>query len=99
MAMCGGIGNAKAADAEVQAICELFKAEVEAKSGKKFGTYEAHSFKTQLVSGTNYFVKVHVGNEEYVHLRIYKKLPCHNEEKSLTSHQLGKTKEDPIEYF
>lgn len=41
-------------------MCFLFqfKAEIEQKSGKNFVTYEAVEYKTQLVAGVNFFVKV-----------------------------------------
>ncbi|XP_040195106.1 cystatin-A [Rana temporaria] len=99
MPMVGGLGGVKPATPEVQEICDQFKAEVQQKSGKNFGTFEAIEFKTQLVAGTNYFIKTHIGDNQYVHLRIYKKLPCYQEEMSLTAFQVGKTREDHIVHF
>ena len=53
-------------------------------------------FLFQVVAGMNYFVKVHIGNDIHVHLRIYKHFSGTTE---LTSHQTDKKHEDPIEYF
>ncbi|XP_018429732.1 PREDICTED: cystatin-B-like [Nanorana parkeri] len=97
--MRGGLGAAKAADQEVQEICDRFKVEVEQKSGANFNTFQAVEYKTQLVAGTNYYPQAHVGGDQYVHLRIYKKLPCYHEETSLTAFQLGKTRQDDIVHF
>ncbi|KAM9319607.1 cystatin-B-like [Gastrophryne carolinensis] len=99
MRRCGGLGDIKAADDEAQSICDQFKVEVEQKCGQNFGTFVAVEYKTQLVAGTNFFIKVHIGGEEYAHLRVYKKLPCYQSEMSLTAFQLGKTRHDDIVHF
>lgn len=44
----------------------------------------------------NYFVKVHIGDDKHVHLRIYKDLQGNV---NLHSHQVDKTNDDPLEYF
>lgn len=44
----------------------------------------------------NYFVKVHVGDDKHVHLRIYRDLQGNV---SLHSHQGDKKHEDELEYF
>ena len=50
----------------------------------------------QVVAGTNFFVKVHVGDNKHVHLRIYQDL---QQNISLHGHQVDKSLEDEIEYF
>uniref|UniRef100_A0AAV2L6D8 Cystatin-B n=1 Tax=Knipowitschia caucasica TaxID=637954 RepID=A0AAV2L6D8_KNICA len=72
---CGGTSTVKPADPEIQGICESVKEKVEEKANKKYATFEAKSYTTQVVAGTNYFVKVHVGGDDHVHLRIFKGLP------------------------
>ncbi|XP_073166760.1 cystatin-B-like isoform X3 [Lepidochelys kempii] len=75
------------------------KLQVEEKEGKKFEVFTAVEFKTQLVAGINYFIKVHVGNEEFLHLRVFKSLPHENKPLSLSSYQSSKTKHDELTYF
>ncbi|KAG9464379.1 hypothetical protein GDO78_020034 [Eleutherodactylus coqui] len=75
------------------------KAEVEEKHGKKYTKFEATEYKTQMVAGTNYFVKICVDGGEYIHIRMYKTLPHAGEKLSLTSTTPGKTKEEEIVYF
>ncbi|XP_017308730.1 cystatin-B isoform X3 [Ictalurus punctatus] len=99
MALCGGLSEVRDATAEVQNICNEMKPHVEQKAGRTFDVFTAKSFKTQLVAGTNYFIKVHVGGEDFVHLRVYKMLPCDGEKLELTEIQTAKAQQDPIEYF
>uniref|UniRef100_A0A8C6T2Z5 Cystatin-B n=1 Tax=Neogobius melanostomus TaxID=47308 RepID=A0A8C6T2Z5_9GOBI len=97
--MCGGTTDAKPADPEVQNICDSVKSKVEEKTGKKYDTFQVKSYKTQVVAGTNYFVKVHVGGEDHVHLRIHKGLPHTGGELKVSSFQESKSHHDPIDYF
>nr|XP_020645231.1 cystatin-B-like [Pogona vitticeps] len=99
MMKCGGTSEAKPATAETQQIAKEVKAQVEEKEGKAFDVFDAVEFKTQVVAGTNYFIKVHVGNEEYLHLRVFESLPHENKPLSLTSHQSKKAKHDELAYF
>ncbi|XP_075053543.1 cystatin-A-like [Mixophyes fleayi] len=99
MSMDGGLGDVQPADSEVQSICDQMKKQVEEKTGRSFSKFEAVEYKTQTVAGTNYFIKVCVGSEQYIHLRVYQPLPSADQEMSLTDVQLDKTKEDEIKYF
>ncbi|XP_053792480.1 cystatin-B-like [Vidua macroura] len=97
--LCGAPSAARPATDETQRIAEQVKAQLEEKEGKTFDVFNAVEFKTQLVAGTNYFIKVHVGNEEFMHLRVFKSLPHENEQLSLHSYQGSKTKHDELAYF
>uniref|UniRef100_A0A8C9UEF2 Cystatin B n=1 Tax=Serinus canaria TaxID=9135 RepID=A0A8C9UEF2_SERCA len=89
----------RAAAAAADSSDTQVKAQIEEKEGKTFDVFTAVEFKTQLVAGTNYFIKVHVGNEEFMHLRVFKSLPHENEQLSLHSYQGSKTKHDELAYF
>ncbi|XP_030254240.1 cystatin-B-like [Sparus aurata] len=97
--LCGGTSEPAAADAEIQQLCDTVKTEAETKAGKTFDAFTAKSYTKQVVAGMNYFIKVHVGGEEHVHLRVYKKLPHAGGEVSLSDMQHNKTHADPIAYF
>ncbi|KYO18431.1 cystatin-B [Alligator mississippiensis] len=97
--LCGGLGVAKPATADTQCIVEEVKSQVEEKEGKNFDVFAAVEFKTQVVAGMNYFIKVHVGNDEFLHLRVFKSLPHENKPLSLSSYQKCKTKHDELTYF
>ncbi|XP_058621875.1 cystatin-B-like [Onychostoma macrolepis] len=98
-ACCDGISEAEDANEEVQKICDEIKSQAEDKAGRTFDVFTAKSFKTQVVEGTNYFIKVHVGGDECIHVRVSKTLPHAGEKLELHSIQTSKAHDDPIEYF
>ncbi|KAM3860696.1 cystatin-B-like [Diretmus argenteus] len=97
--MCGGLGEARDATPEVQKICDQMKSAAEEKAGKTYEVFTAKTFSSQVVAGTNYFIKVHVGGEDHVHLRVFQSLPCHGSEVNLHGVQHSKTLHDPIVHF
>ncbi|RVE58818.1 hypothetical protein OJAV_G00197600 [Oryzias javanicus] len=98
MPIVGGPGQAKEADASIQQICNKIKACAEKKAGVNFSLFKAISYKTQVVAGTNYFIKVHVGGDVYAHVRVLN-LSSNGGELQLTSIKYPKILSDPIEYF
>ncbi|XP_048868090.1 cystatin-B-like [Brienomyrus brachyistius] len=77
----------------------MVKPQAELKAGRNFDVFTATSFKTQVVAGTNFFIKIHVGGHDYVHLRVYRTLPHAGLKLELHSLQAAKTVGDSIEYF
>ncbi|XP_071818641.1 cystatin-A-like [Apostichopus japonicus] len=94
--MMGGITEAKEVTEEVQDLVDQVKAEVESAAGTTFDTFNATHYSTQVVSGVNYFVKVDVGNDKFIHVRIYKHFQGNV---TYSGFQDDKTKDDPITYF
>ncbi|KAJ8266965.1 hypothetical protein GJAV_G00136690 [Gymnothorax javanicus] len=99
MPMCGGLGAPQAATADIQKLCDQLKPEAEEKAEKKFNLFTAVSYKTQVVAGTNYFIKVLVGENECLHIRVFCPLPHANAPPSLSGQEEGKRPEDDISYF
>jgi len=97
--MCGGASKAQPATEEIQAVVEKVKDQVLAKSNKVASVYEAVSYSTQVVAGTNFFVKVKVGDGDYIHLRIFRPLPPNQDQLELHSMQENKSLEDVLEHF
>ncbi|CAH3152445.1 unnamed protein product [Porites evermanni] len=95
----GELSPLKPADVEVQKICDQVKLQAEKMAGQEFPEFKAISYKTQVVAGINYFIKVHVGGPSYVHLRVFQSLPCDGSTLSLDAIETGMTKDDPINYF
>ncbi|XP_051538486.1 cystatin-B-like [Myxocyprinus asiaticus] len=97
--ICGGTSEAKDANEKVQKICDELKSHAEDKAGRKFDVFIAKSYKTQVVQGTNFFIKVHVGGDDFIHLRVFNSLPCYGDKLELHSLQTSKAHHDEIEYF
>ena len=51
------------------------KHHVNQQSGSSFNKLTAVSFKSQVVAGTNFFVKVNADDKTHLHLRIFRPLP------------------------
>eukprot|EP01117_Protostelium_nocturnum_P003331 TRINITY_DN142_c0_g1_i2.p1 TRINITY_DN142_c0_g1~~TRINITY_DN142_c0_g1_i2.p1 ORF type:complete len:133 (+),score=40.74 TRINITY_DN142_c0_g1_i2:84-482(+) len=94
--IAGGLSNTKPADDEARQVAQANKAAVEAKTGKTYNTFEVESYATQVVAGTNFFLKVKVDNGEYVHVRVYRDL---SQAHSVHSVQEGKSSSDALAYF
>ncbi|NWQ60899.1 CYTB protein, partial [Neopipo cinnamomea] len=75
------------------------KPQFESKENRNCEMFTAIVYKTQVVAGTNYFIKVQVSDTGYVHLKVFQSLPYENQGPSLVSFQTGKTRDDPLTYF
>ncbi|XP_046574785.1 cystatin-B-like [Haliotis rubra] len=98
MSVCGGASEVKTATESQQKLCDEVKSDLESKASRTFTTYRAISYRSQVVAGTNYFIKVDVGDEHY-HLRIFVPLPHTNSPTSLAAYQAGHTAETELSYF
>ena len=54
----GGLTEARPATAEVQEIADQVKAQLKEETNDKYEEFEAVVYKTQVVAGVNYFIKV-----------------------------------------
>ncbi|NXO44548.1 CYTB protein, partial [Locustella ochotensis] len=75
------------------------KPQFESRANTNCAVFTAIEYKTQVVAGTMYFIKVQVSNDEYVHLKVFQSLPHENQGPSLVDFQTGKTRDDPLTYF
>ncbi|XP_068122358.1 cystatin-A-like [Hyperolius riggenbachi] len=95
--MVGGFGKAKQATPEVQEICDSVRPDFEKKSGVNCGNLTAILYRTQVVAGTIYLIKVTYGDNKCAHLKVFKPLPQTDEPVSLQDFKLDKTEEDELE--
>uniref|UniRef100_UPI00398F7073 cystatin-B-like n=1 Tax=Pristiophorus japonicus TaxID=55135 RepID=UPI00398F7073 len=96
---CGGTSGEKSPTPEIQQMAESLKSQIEEKANKTFAVFVVKSFKSQVVSGTNYFMKIHVGGEDYLHARIFEDLPCRDSKLELAAIKTDKLHHDEIIYF
>ena len=94
--MVGGFGSARPADDKVKAIALEMKPKVEQALGATYTVFEAVSYTTQVVAGTNYKIKVKVGDGKYVHIKVHEPLPHKNAPKELMSQEANKTLGDAL---
>ncbi|NWX60764.1 CYTB protein, partial [Promerops cafer] len=75
------------------------KSQFESQANTNCVVFTAIEYRTQVVAGTMYFIKVQDCDAAYVHLKVFQSLPCENQGPSLVSFQTGKTRDDPLTYF
>jgi len=92
--LVGAPGDVKAIDDETHKFVVSLRNDVEHLAGYNFTEFKPVSFKTQVVSGLNYFVKIHVGSEHYIHVTIWKKVG--GQPPAVTHVSPGKSANDPL---
>ncbi|XP_071424688.1 cystatin-A-like [Pithys albifrons albifrons] len=95
----GGWSDTKPATPEVQRITNKVKLQLEVRVNRRYDIFRAICYRTQVVAGVNYLIKVQVADTEYVHLRVYEALPPEDECPALVRFQTGKTRDDPLIIF
>ncbi|NXC54820.1 CYTA1 protein, partial [Aleadryas rufinucha] len=75
------------------------KAEFERRANMNCVVFTAIEYRSQVVAGIVYFIKVHVSGDDYVHLKVLQSLPYENKGPSLEGFQTGKTRDDELVYF
>ena len=70
--------------------------QVEKMAGKEFAHYYPVGIKSQVVAGTNFFVKIQVTETEYIHVKIFRPLPHSDEEIQVIEVLLEKSKQDVL---
>ncbi|XP_023263665.1 cystatin-A1-like [Seriola lalandi dorsalis] len=83
--MPGGFTDPMDATEEIQKICDQVKGEVQKNTKKVYEEFRAVKYTSQVVNGTNYLIKVHVGGHIYLHLKVYQSRPYDGGEVVLTS--------------
>ena len=100
MPLCGGTGDENVATDEVQSLIDSVKAEIVSKIGSEPAQFKATHFKTQIVAGTNFFVRVMIGDDKHIHVRIYKHFSGSVEVHGVKYHDVGGVGADiGLEYF
>ena len=94
--MPGSFNNAKEATEEVKTLAKGMKEQVEKQLGQTFDRFDAVVFSTQVVAGTNYLIKVQVGEEKFVHIKVHVPLAFKNAPNELLECEGGKTFLDPL---
>ncbi|XP_060709442.1 stefin-C-like [Hemiscyllium ocellatum] len=93
----GGYGTVQAVSEEIQDLAQKFKPQVESKLNCKFEIFHAISYRSQVVAGMNYALKIVVGRgDDYIHMNVYQPLACSGKSAELRDVQTGKKLFDEI---
>ncbi|XP_007942096.1 cystatin-A [Orycteropus afer afer] len=95
----GGLTEAKPATPEIQEMVNEIKPQLEEQTNETYEEFKAIEYKTQVVAGVNFYVKVQIGDNTYLHLKIFRSLPGQSESLTLTGFQTGKSKDDELTGF
>ena len=92
-----GFSSFREPNAEVLRMCDYIKPQVEEAVGRPLPTWEVISYSEQPAAGKNYRIKVHTGNEEYIHLWLFKPLPHRSNKPVLRDITQGMSKDSEFE--
>eukprot|EP00438_Fugacium_kawagutii_P006205 Skav222610 [mRNA] locus=scaffold1190:28432:30827:+ [translate_table: standard] len=104
-AAVGGLAEIQVATKETQKLIEPFrnaawkKAQEVGYTGSEWTKFAAIAERRQVVAGTNHFVKVQVGPESYIHLRIFESLPHMKKNPEMVAVELDHSYDSAIESF
>lgn len=94
---CGGIGDLRSANYNVQRLLTTVKADIERQIENGIQECTALAYKTQIVAGMNYFIKVRIGPHRYIHVRLFQ--PLGMMPTQLVGIDLNQTATSSITYF
>ncbi|XP_017540559.1 cystatin-B-like [Pygocentrus nattereri] len=89
--------NPEPATDAIQSYCEAVKRRVETSTGKKHDVYTAKTYISKPGDQIIYMVKVHVGGDNYYHLKLTRSSAGHLYKVQLLSLQTGKRLNDPLQ--
>ncbi|XP_047646915.1 cystatin-A5 isoform X2 [Phacochoerus africanus] len=97
--LAGDITEARPATPEIQEIATTVKPQIEEETKKTYKKFEAILYRSQVVAGIIYYIKVDVGDNTYIHIIVFQNLPQLNEPLKLSGYQVDKTKDDELKPF
>ncbi|XP_064231364.1 cystatin-B-like, partial [Aotus nancymaae] len=92
---CGVPFATQLATEETQNITDQVRSQLE-DIVKKFPVFKAVSFKSQVAAGTNYFIQMLVGDEDFLYVRVFRSLHHENKPLILSSYQTNKARHDEL---
>ena len=82
--MCGGYSEDRAPDDHVKKLVKDFESQIKSQLKGNADTLEVVSFKSQVVAGMNYDIRIKVDGSKFINVVIYETLPCYDEPNQLT---------------
>ncbi len=94
--MRGGYSCDEEINDRVSEIINSARNDIEAKAGMNFAQFTPIKYKSQVVQGTNYSVKIKVSDNDYIHAVIFEDLPCYGGNIEVFEVRTGKSLEDSL---
>jgi cystatin-A/B len=93
--MVGGWSSEHPNNEYSQDVADRAKALVEEKLGRTFTEFKVISFKSQIVAGINYLMKIKA-DHEYLHVQLFDPLPFTGDPVDICGVVDGKSLDDPL---
>lgn len=94
--MVGGFSQDREPDDEVRNLAQEIKPHAEQHVNRTFNNWEVVKFRSQVVAGTNFNLKISVGDGEYVHVRVFRSLPYAGSTLEVKDVRAGQSLETPL---
>ncbi|XP_028608119.1 stefin-3-like [Grammomys surdaster] len=94
----GGLSETKPATPDIQEIADKVRPQLEEKTNEKYEKFKAVEYKSQVVAGLIHFIKVDVGHDCFLHIKVFSGL-SRKDDLELQGYQTNKTKDDELTYF
>ncbi|XP_052014888.1 stefin-3-like [Apodemus sylvaticus] len=94
----GGLSETRPATPEIQEIVDKVRPQLEEKTNHKYEKFKAVEYKSQVVAGQNYFIKIDLGCSHFLHMKVYCGLSG-EDDLELQGYQTNKTKNEELTYF
>ena len=75
MSVPGGTTPLQQPDNETQTITNQLKNEILQQAGVEANVFELVGYKSQVVAGTNFFLKIKISDDQAIHARVFRPLP------------------------
>mmetsp|Transcript_84705 Transcript_84705/g.116992 ORF Transcript_84705/g.116992 Transcript_84705/m.116992 type:complete len:94 (+) Transcript_84705:38-319(+) len=85
--LAGGHSQMRAPEAHELEIITNMRGEMENLHGSAFATFEVVGMTSQVVAGTNYQVKIKVGDSAWFHVKIFVPLPHTQQPPQISAHK------------
>jgi len=99
--LVGGFGESHSVTPEVTQLVGKMKERILARAqaaglNSDGSMFEPISYRSQVVAGTNYYVKIRISKTDYIHVKIFKPLPYSHDEPLILSIDIGKKEHDVL---
>ena len=97
--MRGGLSDIKYDNERVTELLQEIIEQVKTQTLLNCESLTIHSYKTQIVAGIIYYIKVNTSDNKYMHLKVMQYLAHENTSSELLNHILNKSIDDEIISF